>query len=124
LLAAGAWAELQATATDLGIAWPPAKSPRATAHRLAEQANPTPEQLGELDDFVEFVERARYARPFETDDATRRQVLVAVRSWSGLLASSARPASRRLAMVFPRSVLARRTPATAVVTGHQAAERV
>lgn len=123
-LAAGAWAELQATATDLGITWPAAKSPRATGQLLVEQVNPTPEQLAELDDFVEFVERARYARPFGTDDATQQQVLAAVQSWSALLASSVRPAGQRLARVFPRSVLARRTPAPAAAIGRQAAERV
>ena len=109
-LAEGAWQELLATARDLGIALPVQQSVRDVAAVLHRRARPGSDAVNRLDDLAHFVERARYARPFTLDPATRQAVVEAVETWAGVLASSV-PASReRLARVFPRSVLDR-TPA-------------
>ncbi|HEX2895963.1 MAG TPA: DUF3488 and transglutaminase-like domain-containing protein [Marmoricola sp.] len=109
VLAEGAWQELLATARDLGITLPVQQSVRDIAAVLHRRALPGSDAPRRLDDLAHFVERARYGRPFDVDDATRQRVVEAVETWAGVLASSV-PASReRLARVFPRSVLDRRS---------------
>jgi hypothetical protein len=107
LLAAGAWRELLATARDLGIPLPVLRSVRDVAAALRRRALPGSEALRRLDALIEFVERARYGRPFLASAATRQDVVEAVEAWADVLAASV-PASRaRIARFFPRSVLDR-----------------
>jgi transglutaminase-like putative cysteine protease len=111
LLAEGAWAELLATARDLGISLPVRRSVRDVAAVLRRRALPGARALDQLDELVLFVERARYGRPFPLDPPTRQAVVEAVEAWAGVLASSVPARTARLAKVFPRSVLDRRGPA-------------
>jgi hypothetical protein len=113
-LADGAWQELLATARDLGIDLPLRGSVRDVAAALRRRVWPGSDALDQLDELREFVERARYGRPFPIDPATRQQVVEAVEAWSAILAGSVRPARARLAQVFPRSVLDRGTTPAAV----------
>jgi len=105
VLADGAWEELLATARDLGIALPLKRSIRDIAAVLRRRATPGSEAVGQLDDLVHFVERARYGRPFAADPATRQAVVEAVERWSDVLAASVPAARARIARVFPRSLL-------------------
>ena len=107
-LASGAWAELHATAVDLGLAWPTGRSARETGRVLARHLGGG--DLVALEELVGFVERARYARPFELDGEEERQVTGRVEQVTGALAGAASPARRRLASVLPPSVLRRRQP--------------
>jgi len=114
VLADGAWQELLATARDLGIDLPLRGSVRDVASALRRRAVPGSAALDQLDRLREFVERARYGRPFAVDPATRQQVVEAVDVWSAVLAGSVRPTRARLARIFPRSVLDRAAAAPAV----------
>jgi hypothetical protein len=107
VLADGAWAELCATARDLGISLPLRRSVRDIAAVLEPFAMTVRDPLQRLDDLVHFVERARYGRPFEVDPATRQRVVEAVEAWTAVLTDSV-PAPRAwVARVFPRSVVDR-----------------
>lgn len=113
------WAELRATALDLGLPWPEGRSPRVTgealATRLGDPADQTaerprtgpevaPEAAAALDRLVLGVERARYARPGavatreRTDLATDGMLVIAA------LESGAGPRARQRARWFPRSL--------------------
>ena len=116
--APAAWAELHDTATDLGIAWRPGLSPRATRDRLAQHfgapvhddtpERPTsgpevaPEAVAALDRIVHEVELLRFAR---TPGTAGDQEL---RSATGLCAAAleggASRSARRRALWWPRSV--------------------
>lgn len=109
-VAEGAWSELCATARDLRIPLPLDRSVREVAVVLRHRARPGSEALRILDGLVDFIERARYARPFEVDDSTRHEVHEAVRTWSEVLAESVPPRQARMARFLPRSVLERRAP--------------
>jgi hypothetical protein len=61
-LAEGAWAELRATALDLGLDWPEHRSPREQARRMAGQVDAGVEDLDSLQGLLVRVERGRYAR--------------------------------------------------------------
>jgi transglutaminase-like putative cysteine protease len=113
-LADGAWLELLATARDLGIALPVRRSVRDVAAVLRRRALPGSDALPRLDALVDFVERARYGRPFLASPTTRQAVIEAVEAWAGVLASSVPTSRARLARVFPRSVLDREAPAPVV----------
>ncbi|HET7684641.1 MAG TPA: DUF3488 and transglutaminase-like domain-containing protein [Marmoricola sp.] len=106
-VAAGVWAELHATAVDLGISWRPERSARQTGRALVRRLRSRPELQRSLEELVQFVERARYGRPFEVDPAVARQLRTTVREWSAALAGSVPPARARWARVFPRSVWCR-----------------
>jgi transglutaminase-like putative cysteine protease len=60
-LAEGAWAELRATALDLGLDWPDRRSPREQARSVAEQVQADTEEIGSLEGLLVRVERGRYA---------------------------------------------------------------
>jgi transglutaminase-like putative cysteine protease len=106
-LADGAWAELCATARDLGISLPLRRSVRDIARVLEPLAMTVRDPLKRLDDLVHFVERARYGRPFTVDPATRQMVVEAVEAWTRVLTDSV-PAPRAwFARIFPRSVVER-----------------
>ena len=109
VLADGAWAELGATARDLGVSLPLQRSVREVAEVLRPLAMTVRDPLERLDDLVLFVERARYGRPFAVDGATRQRVVEAVESWSAVLTDSVSPVRGWIARVFPRSVLERGT---------------
>jgi transglutaminase-like putative cysteine protease len=110
VLADGAWAELCATARDLGISLPLRRSVRDIAAVLEPFAMTVRDPLQRLDDLVHFVERARYGRPFTIDPATRQLVVEAVETWTAVLTDSV-PAPRAwFARVFPRSVFDRSAP--------------
>jgi len=104
-LAAGAWAELHATAQDLGLPWPAGRSARETGRVLARHVGG--DDLVALEELVGFVERARYARPFELDDVEERAVTGQVEQVSRALTEAASRGRRRLATLLPPSVLRR-----------------
>ena len=108
-LAAGVWAELRATAVDLGLAWPAGRSARETGRVLARHL--PGDDLVALEELVGFVERARYARPFELGDDEERQVTGRVAEVTRGLTAAASRGRRRLAAVLPPSVLRRNRPA-------------
>lgn len=61
-LAEGAWAELHATALDLGLDWPESRTPREQAMSVIDQVEPGAADLDALEDLLVRVERGRYAR--------------------------------------------------------------
>ena len=113
------WDELRDTALDLGVPWPPGRSPRATrdalvAHlgRPVDSTSPdrpahgpkiAPEGVDALDRVVVALERLRYSRsPADPDRGRLRadgQVVLAS------LAGGAARSARRRATWWPRSVL-------------------
>jgi transglutaminase-like putative cysteine protease len=109
VLADGAWEELCATARDLGIALPLQRSVREVTGVLRRRAYGTTDAVRRLEELTLFVERARYARPFDVDPLTRQAVVEAVELWSEVMASSVAPGRSRWARLFPRSVFDRRT---------------
>ncbi len=60
-LAEGAWAELRATALDLGLRWPDDRSPREQARAVTEQVGAPEEDVRGLQTLLVEVERGRYA---------------------------------------------------------------
>jgi transglutaminase-like putative cysteine protease len=109
-LAEGAWAELLATARDLGVPLPVRRSVRDIAAVLRRRSLPGAPALDQLDRLVHFVERARYGRPFVVDPPTRQMVVEAVEAWAEVLFASVPARTARLARVFPRSLLDRADP--------------
>ncbi|HET9498882.1 MAG TPA: DUF3488 and transglutaminase-like domain-containing protein [Marmoricola sp.] len=105
--AAGLWAELQATAVDLGIAWHPERSVRQTGRALVRRLRSRPELQASLEELVRFVERTRYGRSFEADPETLRRLRATVRTWSAALTGTVPRSRARWARVFPRSVWSR-----------------
>lgn len=116
-----AWAELRDTAVDLGVPWPPDRSPRETRDRLvghlgAPVGPDTPERplhgphvapdaVTALDVIVVAVERLRYARSADRAvPALSAELDTAVASLHG----GATRGARRRAAWWPRSVLGRR----------------
>ena len=59
-LAEGAWAELRATALDLGLDWPEQRSPREQARSVVGQVPAEEEDLESLEGLLVRVERGRY----------------------------------------------------------------
>jgi hypothetical protein len=109
VLADGAWAELLATARDLGISLPLHRSVRDITAALRRRALSGAAVHDQLDALTEFIERAWYGRPFAVDAPTRQAVVEAVEAWSTVLADSVPVTRVRLARLFPRSVLDRAT---------------
>ncbi len=114
-----AWAELRATALDLGVPWPEGRSPRETRRRLvrflgspvdsqtAERprhgADVAPEAVAALDRIVRTLELSRYARESAPAGPLRRDVETCLAA----LAGGASRGARRRAEWWPRSVTAR-----------------
>lgn len=66
-LVEGAWAELRATAVDLGVEWPDGRSPREQAHGLAEQVPAARRRIQvPVEELLVAVERSRYGPPGAT----------------------------------------------------------
>ena len=102
-LAEGAWAELRATALDLGLEWPERRSPREQARQVLSQVHePEAEDVSSLEGLLVQVERGRYgrtgavgtvdpevhARTVETVESWRKVMLGSVdreRGWRGRL---------------------------------------
>jgi len=61
-LAEGAWAELRATALDLGLEWPDGGTPRDQARRVVAQVPAEADDVRSLEGLLVQVERGRYAR--------------------------------------------------------------
>ncbi|MCW2845177.1 MAG: transglutaminase domain protein [Nocardioides sp.] len=114
----GAWAELRATALDLGVPWPEGRSPRETRHHLVghlgrpvDETTPerpehgpavAPDAVHALDRLVRELELLRYAR--ETGAAhVRAEVATCVAALEG----GAPRGARRRAAWWPRSVVSR-----------------
>jgi transglutaminase-like putative cysteine protease len=112
-LAAGTWAELHATVTDLGLPWPFGRSARETGRVLARHL--AGDDRVSLEELVGFVERARYARPFELGAEEERQVVGHLEVVTTALTAAVSPRRRRLAALFPPSVLRRQLRAPAAV---------
>ncbi len=130
-LASGApepvWLELRDTALDLGVPWPPGRSPRATRDQLIEQFGApvgpqTPERpargpdvapsaVDALDRIVHTIELQRYSRGGTQVDGTRLRADAEACLES--LAGGATRQARRRATWWPRSVLSvRRVPSS------------
>lgn len=123
------WAEVRDTATDLGLPWDAARSPRSIGGGLTEflgdpgaepldrpahGAEVAPHAAASLDRLVVLVERERYSpAPAQVTGALRRDVVTVLAS----LEAGATPRERRRAQWWPASVLGRgahplrRTPA-------------
>jgi hypothetical protein len=59
-LAEGAWAELRATALDLGLSWPDERSPREQARSVVGQVRAEEAEVSSLEGLLVQVERGRY----------------------------------------------------------------
>jgi len=117
-----AWAEVRATAIDLGVPWPEHRSPRETRHHLEPYlgapvsagaperpprgARVAPEAVDALDRLVLTLERLRYARPSaDSADATDPRVVSDVETVVASLRGGATTRALRRARWWPASVL-------------------
>ncbi|MBM7515337.1 transglutaminase family protein [Nocardioides nitrophenolicus] len=113
------WAELRATALDLGLPWPAGRSPReAGAFLLDHLASPTdhpaerprtgpdaaPEAAAALDRLVLAVEQTRYARPGAVATLERSSVAADGALVVAALEAGVTPRARRRARWVPLSV--------------------
>jgi transglutaminase-like putative cysteine protease len=117
-VARAAWAELRATALDHQVGWPDGRSPRQALAVLRGRFTHDVLLVSDLDWFAGFVERARYARPFEVDPVTLARVHEVVASWSRLIDETVSARSRRRATWLPASLLDR-APVDPVVIEEQ-----
>ncbi len=104
-LAEGAWAELGATARDLGLDWPEHRSPREQAGRVTAQVPAGPEDVAALEGLLGEVERGRYAAPstlatIDPDDRSR--TVHTLDSWRHAMGASVQHPWR--ARLWPRSL--------------------
>lgn len=106
-VARAAWAELRATALDHQMGWADGRSPRQALGVLRARLTHDLLLVTDLDWFADFVDRARYARPFDVDEVTRARVHEVVTSWSRLIADTVSTRSRRRARWLPASLLDR-----------------
>jgi hypothetical protein len=108
-LTEGAWAELGATAQDLGLDWPDQRSPREQAQRVSAQVGAGPEDTASLEGLLTDVERGRYARAPGVailDPEERARTMSTVDSWRHAMTASVEHPWR--ARFWPRSLLRRR----------------
>jgi transglutaminase-like putative cysteine protease len=117
-VARAAWAELRATALDHQMGWADGRSPRQALGVLRSRLTHDVLLVSDLDWFADFVERARYARPFAVDEVTRARVREVVTSWSRLIRDTVSTRSRRRARWLPASLLDR-APVDPVVIEEQ-----
>jgi transglutaminase-like putative cysteine protease len=91
-LAEGAWAELHATALDLGLEWPEQRSPREQARRVVGQVSDVEQQaVASLEGLLVEVERGRYgpASPVSTvEPEERSRTVETVESWRKVMLGS------------------------------------
>lgn len=114
-----AWLELRDTAVDLGIAWPPSRSPRETRnvliHHLGLPFDPdtldrpahgpdvNPDAVDALDLLVQPLEELRYSRSYPVGSAP--PLRAELQSVVEALYGGATRSSRRRAAWWPRSVI-------------------
>jgi hypothetical protein len=112
-LAEGAWAELRATALDLGLDWPDRGTPRDQARRVVDQVPAAADEVRSLEGLLMQVERGRYARPVTSGESAtlveedRARTVETVEHWRRSMVGSVdreRGWRRRL---WPVSVLRR-----------------
>lgn len=99
-----AWAEIRDTVVDHGGSWP-AGSPRAIGQEMSSRLEG--EDAASMARVATLVERARYARSFTDDDATRTLPAVTT-DIRRSLATPRGPVRRVLAVLLPRSLWPRR----------------
>ena len=80
---------------------------------LVRLTDPGREDFASLTDLVTFVERARYDRPFEVDEAEAAVLVAATARWCALLGERVPRSRRVLARVAPISLLPGRAPTLA-----------
>lgn len=84
-LVEGAWAELRATAVDLGVSWPDGRSPREQAHLLGERVPAARRRIQTpVEELVGAVERRRYGPPGSTTVLTAKDRAHMVRTVAAL----------------------------------------
>jgi transglutaminase-like putative cysteine protease len=108
-LSEGAWAELRATAVDLGLDWPERRSPREQARTVLAQVGTGPDETAGLEGLLAQVERGRYARGSDVpaDPETRARTLDTVSTWRRVLQGSVQRSRGWRAKVLPASLLRR-----------------
>ncbi len=94
-LAEGAWAELRATALDLGLTWPDERSPREQARSVVGQVGAENVEVSSLEGLLVQVERARYGPPHRAsgdlvtvDPDVRSHTVETVESWRRMMLGS------------------------------------
>jgi transglutaminase-like putative cysteine protease len=93
-LAEGAWAELRATALDLGLTWPDQRSPREQASNVVGQVRAETEAVASLEGLLVQVERGRYGRSagsgevLTVDPEVRSHTVETVESWRKVMLGS------------------------------------
>jgi hypothetical protein len=113
-LAEGAWAELRATALDLGLDWPDHGTPRDQARRVVDQVPADADEVRSLEGLLLRVEQGRYGRPGSAGVATlveeeRSRTVETVEHWRRSMVGTVdreRGWRRRL---WPVSVVRRRS---------------
>ena len=101
-VAEGAWAEVRATAIDLGRGWVDGTTTRQQAGRLLSSVGP--ELSAPLESLALLVERARYSRAGLTAEECDRVRTLSEQVAATMLAA-ADPSARRRATWLPRSLL-------------------
>lgn len=120
-----AWAEVRATALDLGVPWPEHRSPRETSRHLVAYLGAPVEASQALDRLVLTLEHQRYARPAaDATGATDPQVVTDAEAVVTSLRGGATTRALRRATWWPASVLPWRrgradgSAATPLLAGH------
>jgi transglutaminase-like putative cysteine protease len=109
-LAEGAWAELRATALDLGLDWPEQRSPREQARTVVDQVKPEDSAVVSLQGLLVQVEQGRYGPADRTDGvdvAVRARTVETIDSWRRAMAGSVDRGRGWRSRVWPVSVLGR-----------------
>lgn len=118
-LAEGAWAELRATALDLGLDWPERRSPREQARRVVAQVPAENSQVVALEGLLIRVERGRYGpgeRPGtlagepsrDVGEQLRTQTAETVRVWRQAMCGSVNRERGWRGRILPASLRPRR----------------
>ncbi|MCW2808190.1 MAG: hypothetical protein JWQ93_2145 [Marmoricola sp.] len=92
-LAEGAWAELRATAVDLGMAWPEQRSPREQARSVVGQVQAEDADVVSLEGLLVRVEQGRYGQgvtgdPGAVDEEVRAGTVRTVETWRRTMVES------------------------------------
>jgi hypothetical protein len=111
-LAEGAWAELRATALDLGLDWPEQRSPREQARSVVDQVPTEDGDLESLEGLLVRVERGRYG-PAQRPDAAvgtldpelRSRTVDTVESWRRAMAGSVERERDWRGRIWPMSLV-------------------
>ncbi|MET0838805.1 MAG: DUF3488 and transglutaminase-like domain-containing protein [Marmoricola sp.] len=111
-LAEGAWAELRATALDLGLDWPEQRSPREQARQVLSQVHePEAEDVSSLEGLLVQVERTRYGRAGAVgtvDPEVHARTVETVETWRKVMLGSVDRERGWRGRVWPVSLLRRR----------------